>query len=178
MVSELEREKEKSLNRVQLLATRWTVAYRTLLSMGSSLQEYWSGLPFPPPGDLPDPGKEPKSLHCRQMLYRLSYQGTQLVMNHLQCRRLGFDSWVRKICWRRDRLPTPVYLGFPCGSAGKDSAHNAGDWGSIPGLGRSPGKGKSYPLQNSGLENSMNSIVHGVAKELDLNRKRYIYQNI
>ena len=50
--------------------------------------------------------------------------------------------------------------GFPCGSAGKESACNAGDLGSIPGLGRSPGEGKGYPLQDSGLENS----VHGVRK--------------
>ena len=48
-------------------------------------------------------------------------------------------------------------MGFPCGSAGKESAHNAGDLGSIPGLGRSPEEGKSYPLQYSGLENSMGS---------------------
>ena len=45
--------------------------------------------------------------------------------------------------------------GFPCGSAGKESAYNVGDVGSIPGLGRSPGEGKGYPLQDSGLENSM-----------------------
>ena len=70
------------------------------------------------------------------------------------------DSWVRKIRWRRDRLPTPVFLSFPCGSAGKESACNAGDLGSIPGLGRSPGEGKGYPLQYSGLENSMDYIVH------------------
>ena len=50
------------------------------------------------------------------------------------------------------------------GSAGKDSACNAGDLGSIPGLGRSPGEGKGYPLQYSGLENSINCIVHGVAR--------------
>ena len=56
--------------------------------------------------------------------------------------------------------------GFPCGSAGKESACNAGDLGSIPGLGRSPGKGKGYPLQYSGLENSMDCIVQG-RKELD-----------
>ena len=53
-----------------------------------------------------------------------------------------------KIPWRRDRLPTPVFLGFPGGSAGKDSACNAGDLGSIPGLVRYPGEGKGYPLQN------------------------------
>ena len=46
-------------------------------------------------------------------------------------------------------------LGFPCGSAGEESACNAGDLGSIPGLGRSSGDGKGYPLQYSGLENSM-----------------------
>ena len=83
---------------------------------------------------------------------------------HLQCRRPRFDSWVRKIHWRRDRLPTPVFLGFPCGSAGKESTCNAGDLGSIPGLGRCPGEGNNYPLHYSGLENSMDCIVHGVSK--------------
>ena len=57
--------------------------------------------------------------------------------------------------WRRDRLPTPVSLGFPCDSAGKESACNVGDLGLILGLGRSPGEGKDYPLQYSGLENSV-----------------------
>ena len=58
----------------------------------------------------------------------------------------------------------PVFLGFPCGSAGKESACTVGDLGSIPGLERSPGEGNGYPLQYSGLENSMDYIVHGVAK--------------
>ena len=105
-----------------------------------------------------------------------------------------FDSWVGKIHWRRDRLPTLVFLGFRCDSAGKESACNARDLGSIPGsgrsseerdrqptsvlgfpggsggkestcnardlgsipgLGRSPGEGIGYPLQYSGLKNSM-----------------------
>ena len=48
-----------------------------------------------------------------------------------------------------------LWLGFPCGSLGKESACNAGDLGSIPGLGRFLGEGKGYPLQYSGLENSM-----------------------
>ena len=82
----------------------------------------------------------------------------------MQFRRTRFDSWVRKIPWRRDRLPTPLFLGFPCGSAGKESACNAGDLRLIPGMGRSPGKGKGYPFQYSGLENSMDCVVHGVAK--------------
>ena len=55
-------------------------------------------------------------------------------------------------------------LGFPCGSAGKEPACNAGELGSIPGLGRSPGEGKGYPLQYSGLETFMDCTVHGVAK--------------
>ena len=92
----------------------------------------------------------------------------QLVKNHLQYRRLRFDSWVGKIYWRRDRLPIPVFLGFPCGSADKESACNAGGLGSIPGVGRPPGEGKGYPFQYSGLENSMDSTVHGVAKNQTL----------
>ena len=67
-----------------------------------------------------------------------------------------------------------IYLvpkGFPCGTAGKESTCNAGDLGSIPGLGRSPGEGKGYPLQYSDLENPMErqawwATVHGVAESL------------
>ena len=58
----------------------------------------------------------------------------------------------------------PLYMGFPCGSAGKESAYNVGDLGSVPELGRSPGEGNGYPLQYSGLENSMDCVVHEVAK--------------
>ena len=57
-----------------------------------------------------------------------------------------------------------MFRGFPCGLAGKESVCNDGDLGSIPGLGRSLGEGKGYPLQYSGLENSMDCVVHGVAK--------------
>ena len=53
-------------------------------------------------------------------------------------------------------------IGFPGGAKDKASACNVGDLGSIPRLGRSPGEGKGYPLQYSGLENSMDCIVHGV----------------
>ena len=81
--------------------------------MEFSRQEYWSGLPFPSPGDLPHPRIKP---------------------------------------------------GFPHSSAGKESARNPGDLASIPGLGRSPGEGKGYPLQYSGLENSRDYIVPGVTK--------------
>ena len=51
----------KLLSRAQLFATPWTVAYQAPPSVGFSRQEYWSGLPFPPPGDLPNPGIEPGS---------------------------------------------------------------------------------------------------------------------
>ena len=62
--------------------------------------------------------------------------------------------------WRRDRLPTPVFLGFTCGSSGKESACNVGDLGSIPRLGRSPGEEKGCTLQ---------CIIHGVGrKESDM----------
>ena len=53
--------KVKSLSRVRLFATSWTVAYQAPPSVGFSRQEYWSGLPFPSPGDLPNPGIEPGS---------------------------------------------------------------------------------------------------------------------
>ena len=62
------------------------------------------------------------------------------------------------------RFRISFHLGFPCGSACKESARNEGDLGSIPGLVRSPGEGKGYPLQYSGLENPMDCIVHGVTK--------------
>ena len=80
--------------------------------------------------------------------------------------------------WRRDRLPTPIFLGFPCGSAGQESACNVGDLGVIPGsgrspggglgvipgLGRSPGGGKGSPLQYSSLENAMDYIELGLQR--------------
>ena len=59
-----------------------------------------------------------------------------------------------------------INCGLPCGLVSKESAFSAGDLGSIPGLGRSPGEGKGYSLQYSGLENSMDCIVHGVKKSL------------
>ena len=64
-----------------------------------------------------------------------------------------------------------IIRGFPGGSDGKESAHNAGDLGLIPGLGRSPGEGYSYPLQYSCLKNpkgQRNLVVHGVGKESDI----------
>ena len=74
------------------------------------------------------------------------------ISSFLRNRRPRFDTLVRKIPWRRNRLSTSVFLGFPCGSAGKKkSTRKVGDLGSIPGLGWSPGD-LCYPLQYSGLE--------------------------
>ena len=135
--------------------------------MEFSRPEYWTGEPFPSPGDLPNPGIEPRSLslqvdsspsepqgkpkntgvgslsflqqifptqelnrglllYCRWILYQLSYQGSLKLANQYLLEAL---------------LPISI-----------SSAWNAGDPGSIPGLGRSPGEGKGYPLQYSGLE--------------------------
>ena len=91
----------------------------------------------------------------------------------LQCKRPWFNSWVRKFLWRRDRLPTPVFSGFPGSSVGKESACNVGDLGSILGLGRFPRGGHSKPIQYSCLENphGQKSLVGYSAwglKELDM----------
>ena len=124
------------------------------------------GLPSLPGQILPCP-----FLYCTPSLLSSSTEGDAIKMQVRSCHssaqrlhRLCISSWVRKIRWRRDRLPTPVFLGFSCDSAGKEFACNARDLGSIPGLGRSPGEGKGYPLQYSGLENSMDCIVQGVAQ--------------
>ena len=66
----------KSLSRVRLFATSWTVAYQAPPSMGFSRQEYWSGLPFLLQGIFPTQGLNLGLLHCRQILYYLSHQGS------------------------------------------------------------------------------------------------------
>ena len=68
------------------------------------------------------------------------------------------------VLYSRSLLITCFIVGFPCGSAGKESTCNVGDLGSIPRLGRSSREGQGYTLQYSGLENSMDCIVHGVTK--------------
>ena len=79
----------------------------------------------------------------------------QLVKNPPAIQKTSIQCLVKKYTGEMARLPTPIFLGFPCGSTGKEFACNLGDLGSIPGLGRSLGGGKGYPLQYSGLENSM-----------------------
>ena len=78
------------------------------------------------------------------------------------------ETWVQslgwEIHWRSNKLPAPVFLGFPCGSVGKESACNMWDLCSVTGLGRYPGEGKGCPIQYSGLENSMDCTVHRVTE--------------
>ena len=108
--------------------------------------------------DVPNPGIEPGSpaLLADSLI-------SQLVKNPT-CN--AGDPGSIPIPWRRDRLSTPAFLGFPCGSAGKESARNAEDLSSIPGFGRSLGEAKDYLLQYSGLENSMDCSPWG-RKELN-----------
>ena len=74
-ISEL-KVKVKSLSRVLLFATPWTVAYQAPPSLGFSRQEYRSGFPFPSPEILPTQGSNPGLPHSRQILHRLSHQGS------------------------------------------------------------------------------------------------------
>ena len=84
--------KVKSFSRVRLFATPWTVACQAPPPMGFPRQEYWSGLPCPPPGDLLDPGIEPGSPNCRRTLYHLSHQESPVkkVDDHLTVSFLPF----------------------------------------------------------------------------------------
>ena len=138
---------------VWLFVTLWTVARQAPLFMGFSRQEYWSGLLCPSPGDFPDPGIEFASPMSPASIDGFPGNSAGKKKIHLQCRRPRFNSWVGKFPWRRDRLPIPIFLGFPGGSDGKESTSNAGDLGLIPGLGRSSGGGHGSPLQYSCLEN-------------------------
>ena len=79
------------------------------------------------------------------------------------CAKL-FGNYINYLSILRSLSLLGFLWGFPYSSVGKESASNAVDPSSIPGLGRSPGEGKGCPLQYSGLENSMDCIVHGVAK--------------
>ena len=81
---------------------------------------------------------------------------------YLKCCKIQFHRI--KLVIKFNHLNLLIRMGFPGSSAGKELACNAGDLGSIPGLGRPPGEGNGYLLQYSGLENSMDCIVHGVTK--------------
>ena len=112
--------------------------------------------PWPPyPHSDRDTAQRPCDRHCVQ---HESISHVQVWLSHLIS--LGLNSFIYKM----EIILHGGWGDFPCGSAGKESAYNAGDLSSIPGLGRSPGEGNGYPLLDSGLEKSMNYIVHGVTK--------------
>ena len=130
---------------VQLFATLWTLACQAPLSMGFSRQEYWSGLPCPPLGDLSNSWIEPRSPTLFMDYLPAEPQGKP--------KNIGVGS-PSPLCTLLGPLSHPGLLiilpqGFPDSSVGKESAYNAGDPGSIPGSGRSPGEGIRYPLQYS-----------------------------
>ena len=111
--------------------------------IGFPRQEYWSELPFP-----------------SSKLSFLPRNWTHVSWQHLLCCRHILYCWTTE-----EALYNYIWhWGFPFGSAGKESACNVGHLGSIPGLGRSPREGKGYLRQHSGLESSMDCIVHGVTK--------------
>ena len=82
-----------------------------------------------------------------------------IIFNHKKSLNIHF--------WKHTGIGLLRYIGFPIGSAGKESACSVGDLGSVPGLGRSPGEINGYPLQYSGLENSMDNIIPWGCKESD-----------
>ena len=93
------------------------------------------------------------------------YYNQQRLVNYTRDALRGIAKQMLPATWHGDNwVAVDMILGFPCGPAAKESVCNAGDLGSILGLGRCPGEGKGYPLWYSILENSMDYIVHGVAK--------------
>ena len=113
----------KSLGRVQLFATPWTVAHQVPLSMELSKQEYWSELPFPSPGDLPDPGIEPRSL---------ALQADSLLSEHWECPiwATGTFEWLMKTMqWLLILLTVKVTLPkCPHDLAPMPLSHISGPW--------------------------------------------------
>ena len=128
---------------------------------------------FPSPGDLPNPGIEPRSPSLQADPSPGEPQGKpkNTAMGSLSLLQQVFptqESNQGLLHYKWIHYPILCPWGFPCGSAGRESACNVGDLGSISGLGRSPGEGKGYPHQYSGLENSMSCMYSPCdRKELD-----------
>ena len=103
-------------NHVQHFATLWTVACQAPLSMGFSRQEYWNGLPFPSPGDLPDPGIKLGLLYYRWILYRLSHLGNPTIeqkVQFLSSVNRGKHSFRIELKENRDHLFPPSLEAVP-----------------------------------------------------------------
>ena len=146
-------------------------------SMGFSRQEYWSGLPCPSPGDLLNPETESRSPALQADSLKSELPGKSSYSMQAQ-----FSPWAKLSlllngpCTKNRLYISQMFLdllyirwAFPGGSDSKESACNAGDLDSIPGLGRPPGEGNGNPLQYSCLENSMDRgswwvAIHVVTK--------------
>ena len=89
-----------------------TATPQTIQSMEFSRPEYWNGQPFPSPGYLPNPGTEPRSLHCRQILYQLSHKGSPRILEWVACpSSSGFSQpGIERgsPAWQADSLPTEL----------------------------------------------------------------------
>ena len=124
------------------------VAHEAPLSMEVSRQGYWSTLPYPSPGDIPNPGIEPRSLALE----------ADSLPSELPAYSFLKGVFYLFVKWPIIYLDSSLVMdsNFPGGSDGRVSAYNAGDLGSIPGLGGSSGEGNGNPLQYSCLENPRN----------------------
>ena len=129
----------------QGLSCVWQVP-TILVATVSSIIQHWMG----------NEGEWKEGDYVRQIVQASLIAQLEKNLPAMEDTPVQFQGW--EICWRRGGLPTPVFLGFSCGLAGKESACNGGDLGSVPGLVRSPGERKGYPLQYSGLENSMDNM--------------------
>ena len=125
----------------------------------------WIAVPSP---DLPNPGIEPKSPTLQVDSFTAEPPGkpknTGVDSPSLLQGIFMIQESNRDLLHCRQILHQLSYQGSPGWHSGKESAYNAGDQGSIPGLARSPGGRKGYPLQYSGLKKSMDCMVHGVSK--------------
>ena len=149
------------LNCVPPLATPWTVAHSAPLSMGFSRQEYWNGLPFPSPGDFPNPGIKPIDPNPGIKPALAGGFFTTEPPGKPSFRLLAYNAATRKaaFCFTSSCFSlllciycicTSIYkMGFPGGLAGKESTCKAGEPSLIPGWGSSPGEEIGHPLQYS-----------------------------
>ena len=176
---------------VQLFATPWTVACQAPPSMGFPRQEYWSGLPFPSPGGLPNPRIKPVSSTLAGRFFTIwTSRGAQLgkskdPLEKEMATHSSILAW--KIPWMEEpgrlqsmgsqrvghnwatSLHFNTSVGFSSSSVIKNPPDNVGEAGSLPGLGRSLGEGNGNPLQYSCVENLMDrgawwATVHRVAE--------------
>ena len=146
----------RKLSHVQFFVTLWAVAHQVPLSIGLFKQEYWSGLPFPPPGD-PSWPRDRTWVSCtgRQILSHQDSPVDLCIWSPLKHKAVWAQNSPRLLCLSHSYLIGKQFLKLPLlnllphSSVGKESVCNAEDPSSIPGSGRSTGEGIGYPLQYS-----------------------------